>query len=107
MLQFTCVLNQRISTCRYLSSDPPVAGLFALSFPFRMRVHPRTSYSNIARLCWRRTRDPEAGASSFSANSSPGIRLCEHLEVFRLYDLLARIDVNKHGHWSLLSFRLP
>jgi hypothetical protein len=25
--------------------------------------------------------------------------------VFRISDLLARIDVYQHGHWSLLSFR--
>jgi hypothetical protein len=26
---------------------------------------------------------------------------------FRVANLLARVDVNKNGHWSLLSFRLP
>src|SRR3954447_13979884 len=87
-----------------LAEIPPVAGLFVLSFPFRMRVHPRASYSNIARLCWRRTRSLKRVPPRSRRTSSPGIRLCEHLEAFGLYDLLARIDVNQHG--SLVALEL-
>jgi hypothetical protein len=31
----------------------------------------------------------------------------EDLEMVRVSDLLARIDVDQHGHWSLLSFLGP
>jgi hypothetical protein len=34
-----------------------------------------------------------------------GIR--EHLDVLGVANLLAGVDVDQHGHWSLLSFRLP
>src|SRR4051794_31930508 len=36
-----------------------------------------------------------------------GILVCEHLEVIRVANLLAGVDVDKNGHWSLFSLRLP
>src|SRR5262245_35304609 len=33
-----------------------------------------------------------------------GVHVREHLDVFFVADLLAGVDVNENGHWSLLSF---
>src|SRR6185503_20871569 len=36
-----------------------------------------------------------------------GFRGGEYLEVVNVTDLFAGVDVDKNGHWSLLSFRCP
>jgi hypothetical protein len=35
------------------------------------------------------------------------VRIREYLDVVLVADLLARVDVHKDGHWSLLSFLRP
>ena len=35
------------------------------------------------------------------------VRIGEHFDVVRVSDLLAGVDVDQHGHWSLLSFLRP
>ena len=36
-----------------------------------------------------------------------GVGIREHLEVISVADLLAGVDIDENGHWSLFSFRLP
>src|SRR6185295_11995203 len=107
-LQFAYVLNHRVSAPVDTYRAPGrLPGFSFLSFPFRIRV-PEPDIQTSLAYCWRRTSAPETGAVRFSTNQvSAASAPANNLEVFRVSNPLARIDVNQRGHWSLLSFRLP
>jgi hypothetical protein len=77
-----------------------MASIKIISIPYTVglpvRFHSRTSYS-------KATPSGSFSSNQISAASGAG----KALDVLGVANLLAGVDVDKNGHWSLLSFRLP